>query len=312
MYQITAEHLYHLREDASHLIPGINFKSCSPFLSFSTEVNNGKGNGNSTDFCEHRLYQYGDSPHRIDWKVTARLGTPWIRHFHEENNKIVLFLLDFSIGMFFSSQSLCKSVITLQTFALLGWAAIDQGYSVGAMALTEEGNIPFRERKGEHCFHLLLKTLSDLHKEQSNKLLKNASHDPAYFGRGLHQLLRSSSTGSSLIIISDFINMDACSWVHLEAASANNAASAIRVSDPLEAGCLPKGIFPVSDGEQAGVIACYDAESHQRFTDTCKQHFKCIKSYFFERQIDLMDLTTKIPASKQLLSFYEEKTYGHL
>ena len=47
-----------------------------------------KGRGMS--FSEVRDYQYGDDVRNIDWNVTARAGTPYVKIFEEERELIVL------------------------------------------------------------------------------------------------------------------------------------------------------------------------------------------------------------------------------
>ena len=53
--------------------------------------------GKSMDFDELKEYQYGDDISSIDWKATARLGTPLIRHNKAERRHTLLFLSDAGI-----------------------------------------------------------------------------------------------------------------------------------------------------------------------------------------------------------------------
>ena len=51
--------------------------------SFAGEYRSGF-RGQGLDFDDFREYTPGDDPRFIDWKVTARTGTPYVRKFHEE------------------------------------------------------------------------------------------------------------------------------------------------------------------------------------------------------------------------------------
>ena len=40
--------------------------------------------GQGLDLADLREYQYGDDVRHIDWNVTARLQTPYVREYHED------------------------------------------------------------------------------------------------------------------------------------------------------------------------------------------------------------------------------------
>ncbi len=52
--------------------------------------------GRGMEFDEVREYQPGDDIRTIDWNVTARTGTPFIKRFCEERELTILFAVDAS------------------------------------------------------------------------------------------------------------------------------------------------------------------------------------------------------------------------
>ena len=52
--------------------------------------------GFGLDLADLREYQYGDDVRHIDWNVTARLQTPYVREYHEDRDITCWFLLDLS------------------------------------------------------------------------------------------------------------------------------------------------------------------------------------------------------------------------
>ena len=52
--------------------------------------------GYGLDLADLREYQYGDDVRHIDWNVTARLQTPYVREYHEDREITAWFLLDLS------------------------------------------------------------------------------------------------------------------------------------------------------------------------------------------------------------------------
>ena len=59
--------------------------------------------GNGVDFADLREYQYGDDVRYIDWNVTARMDTPYIREYHEDREITAWFLLDLSPSVDFGT-----------------------------------------------------------------------------------------------------------------------------------------------------------------------------------------------------------------
>ena len=70
--------------------------------------------GNGVDFADLREYEYGDDIRHIDWNVTARMDTPYIREFLEDREITAWFLLDLSPSVDFGtaeSERLKRSVL---------------------------------------------------------------------------------------------------------------------------------------------------------------------------------------------------------
>src|SRR5688500_19089729 len=60
--------------------------------------------GFGLDLADLREYQYGDDVRHIDWNVTARLQTPYVREYHEDREVTAWFLLDLSPSVDFGSD----------------------------------------------------------------------------------------------------------------------------------------------------------------------------------------------------------------
>src|SRR5687767_8823226 len=64
--------------------------------------------GFGLDLADLREYQYHDDVRHIDWNVTARLTTPYVREFHEDRDVTAWFLLDVTASMDFGSRGAPK------------------------------------------------------------------------------------------------------------------------------------------------------------------------------------------------------------
>ena len=80
-----------------------------------------KGRGMS--FSEVRDYQYGDDVRNIDWNVTARYNTPFVKVFEEERELTVMLIVDISQSAFFGSVRQFKNQILTEIAAVIAFSA---------------------------------------------------------------------------------------------------------------------------------------------------------------------------------------------
>ena len=87
--------------------------------------------GRGMEFDEVREYQPGDDIRTIDWNVTARTGTPFIKRFCEERELTILFLVDVSASGVFGSGDQSKLELMVEIAALLMFSALRNNDKVG-------------------------------------------------------------------------------------------------------------------------------------------------------------------------------------
>src|SRR5450432_4810465 len=73
--------------------------------------------GQGLDLADLREYVYHDDVRHIDWNVTARLQTPYVREYHEEREVAAWFLLDMSASVEFGSRDLRKRAVSTEFVA---------------------------------------------------------------------------------------------------------------------------------------------------------------------------------------------------
>ncbi len=89
--------------------------------------------GRGMAFSEVREYQYGDDVRNMDWNVTARLRSPYVKVFEEERELTVVLLVDVSrSGLFGTSGAVRKDVIA-EIAAVLSFSASINNDKVGAL-----------------------------------------------------------------------------------------------------------------------------------------------------------------------------------
>src|SRR6266446_10607062 len=88
--------------------------------------------GFGLDLADLREYQYHDDVRYIDWNVTARLSTPYVREYHEDREVTAWFLLDLSPSVDFGSH-VKKRFVTTEFVTVLARLLTRHGNHVGAL-----------------------------------------------------------------------------------------------------------------------------------------------------------------------------------
>ena len=94
--------------------------------------------GAGIEFEEVREYAPGDEVKSIDWKVSARLGRPFVKRYREERELIVMLLVDLSASGRFGTREYNKQEIAAETAAILAFNAIRNNDKVGAILFTDQ------------------------------------------------------------------------------------------------------------------------------------------------------------------------------
>ncbi|MEJ2153109.1 MAG: DUF58 domain-containing protein [Gemmatimonadota bacterium] len=117
--------------------------------------------GRGVEFSDVREYQPGDDVRAIDWNVTARRGTPYVKQFVEERELTVILAVDGSASTRFGTQGALKRERAAEIGAVLGLAANRNNDRAGALLFAEgiERYIPPRKGK-THVLRLVRDILS--------------------------------------------------------------------------------------------------------------------------------------------------------
>ena len=119
--------------------------------------------GQGLDFDDFREYRAGDEPRFIDWKVTARTGTPYVRTFHEEREQVLLLAVDVSGSMDYASAGIAdtKREYAAQIAAVLAYSAALNGDKVGLLIFGHKPHFYLPPAKGmKQCQRVVREILS--------------------------------------------------------------------------------------------------------------------------------------------------------
>ena len=259
--------------------------------------------GYGLDLADLREYQYGEDVRHIDWNVTARLQSPYVREYHEDREITAWFLLDLSQSVNFGSQLVRKKSISTDFVALLARVLTRRGNRVGALYYGErvDGMIPARSGRRQ--------VLNILHAMQSQP------ETPSSSGTNLGELLRAAELAmrrrSLVFVVSDFIS--APGWGEsLGRLAQRHEVIAVRLHDPLESELPDLGLVVVQDaetGEQL-YVDTNDSGFRKRFAAAAKRREADLRRAFSEAGVDAIELSTDDDLAETVLRFSDIKRRG--
>ena len=151
--------------------------------------------GQGIDFEEVREYQAGDEVRSIDWNVTAKMGTPFVKQYREERELTILLAIDVSDSGTFGSSQRSKRERLAELGALLAFSANRNGDKVGLLLFSDQVEQYLPPNKGQkHVLRVLREIL--FHPNQSKKTDLN---------EGLRFINRVMRRRAVVFLLSDFI-----------------------------------------------------------------------------------------------------------
>jgi uncharacterized protein (DUF58 family) len=116
--------------------------------------------GRGMNFEDVREYQPGDEIRAIDWNVTARLGTAFVKQFTEERELTVVLVVDVSASGNFGSVSQSKRELAAEVACLLAFSAIRNNDKVGLLLFSDRVELFIPPKKGRsHTLRIIREIL---------------------------------------------------------------------------------------------------------------------------------------------------------
>jgi uncharacterized protein (DUF58 family) len=254
--------------------------------------------GYGVDFADLREYQPGDDIRYIDWNVTARMNTPYVRQYVEERELIAWFLLDLTPSMDFGSVQTqrLKRTVLIDFVATLARLLTRHGNRVGAVFFGNriERTIPARGGRIQ-----VLRLINDLLKQPSIPRAPFTDLTPLLEG-ALHAIKKRSL----VFVISDFIS--APGWERpLSFLTRRHEVLAIRLWDPREVEMPDVGPIIMEDaetGEQL-YVDTHDARFRQRFREAARQREAAANEAFKRAGVDALSLSTDEDLVRAIVRF---------
>ena len=198
--------------------------------------------GRGMEFEEVREYQPGDDIRHIDWKVTARMGLPFVKLHREERELTVMLLVDVSSSGAFGSGTRLKNEVAAEIAALLAYTAIKSNDRVGLIIFSDRIEHFIPPKKGRSHVWRVIRDILTFRTARRKTDLKQALE---YMSKILPRRVVA-------FVISDFLDEGFDDLVRLSAK--RHDVTAVVVSDRRESELPRIGLLELEDAETGETI----------------------------------------------------------
>jgi uncharacterized protein (DUF58 family) len=254
--------------------------------------------GTGMEFEEVREYAPGDDVKSIDWKVSARLGRPFVKRYREERELIVMLLVDLSASGRFGTRENSKQEVAAETAAILAFNAIRNNDKVGAILFTDrvERYIPPQKGSGH-----VWRVIKEVFTYQPQHPGTNISDAVGFLGR----VCRKRSTA---FVISDFIVPGGGEIVDrlMRSTARKHELINVLVSDPGEFALPAGGIVTVRDLETGRLteLDAFQGKSRRAFEQRQRKAYQRVRESFKAADLDCIEISTDASAADELTKYF--------
>ena len=253
--------------------------------------------GQGMEFNEVREYQPGDEVRSIDWNVTARMGTPFVKRFVEERELTIMFLVDMSASGTFGSVERTKNDVAAELCALLAFSAIKNNDKVGLVVFTDHIEMFVPPAKGTSHVLRIIRELLSFEPKRGGTSISGA----------LDYLGRITTKRSIVFLVSDFIDQGFENQMRVVAR--RHDLIAVSLADPREDTMPNVGLLELEDAESGErvVIDTGSARVRKAYSLLGKTHAASNRDLFRSLGVDHIEVRTDEDYVRDLVRFFRSR-----
>ena len=241
--------------------------------------------GRGMAFSEVRNYQVGDDVRDLDWNVTARYASPFVKVFEEERELTMMLLIDLTESTLFGGQHESVKELMAEISATIAFSAMQNNDKIGAIFFSNQIELFIPPRSGKkHILHIIRELLAFKPKGKSTDINVPLSY--------LSKTIKKRCTA---FLISDFIQTADNPYTQtLSLAGRKHDVIALRIYEPQVAE-LPKWGLTLMEDLENKTYTWVDT-SDKKVRATYKQNYleqveQCKKSCSMSAT-DLIEIST--------------------
>jgi uncharacterized protein (DUF58 family) len=260
--------------------------------------------GRGMTFSEVREYQYGDDIRTIDWNVTARFNTPFVKIYEEERELTVMLLVDVSGSRMFGTANKLKKDLVTEIAAVLSFSAGLNNDKVGVIFFSDKVEKFIPPKKGRAHTLRIIRELIEFEPENNKTNISEAL-------RFLTNAIKKSCTA---FVLSDMIdvnedNMQPNFEDALKIAGNKHDIAAIRIYDKREEKMPNVGIIRFKDAETGKLIIVDTSLKSVRrtYSDTMEKLNENLNHTLSKCRIDKISISTDEDYVKPLIQLFKKR-----
>lgn len=259
--------------------------------------------GRGMTFSEVREYQFGDDVRNMDWNVTARMRTPYIKVFEEEREMTVVLLIDISRSGLFGTSGQNKRDMIAEIAAVLSFSAIINNDKVGALFFSDRVEKFIPPKKGRsHLLHIIREILEF-----------EPEHNGTDISEALRFLTNAIKKRCTAFLLSDLLDVDRNGAPNyedaLKIAVNRHDLSVIEVHDPRERVLPDAGLIHVKDSETMDTAWINTSSKKMRaaYAKWFADLTAAASRLFLKYKVDNVSISTDSDYVKGLMAFFQTR-----
>jgi uncharacterized protein (DUF58 family) len=259
--------------------------------------------GRGMAFSEVREYQYGDDVRNMDWNVTARLNSPYVKIFEEERELTVVLLVDVSSSGLFGTKMKTKRELMTEISAVLAFSASANNDKVGALFFTDKVEKFIPPKKGRSHLLRIIREMLEFEPQGRGTNISEA----------LRYLTNAIKKRCNAFLISDLLDLDEnrrpAYEDALKIAANRHDLSIINIYDQRERELPDIGLVMVKDFEtgQSRMVNTSDKNVRKKFVEWYGSVNTVTKQMLNRYNIDSVNISTDDDYVKGLISLFNSR-----
>ena len=259
--------------------------------------------GRGMAFSEVREYQYGDDVRNMDWNVTARMRSPYVKVFEEERELTVVLLVDVSRSGLFGTVGTSRKDMLAEIAAVLSFSAIINNDKVGALFFSDKVEKFIPPKKGRsHLLHIIREIIEF-----------EPSSDGTDISEALRYLTNAIKKKCAAFLLSDMIdvNVDGSPRYEeaLKVAVNRHDLSVIEVYDPRERSIPDVGLIHIKDSEtgKAAWVNTSDKKMRLAYEEWFRNAERTASRLFMKYNVDKVSIALDEDYVKGLMTLFKNR-----
>ena len=259
--------------------------------------------GRGVAFSEVREYQYGDDVRNMDWNVTARMRSPYVKVFEEERELTVVLLVDVSRSRLFGTVGTSRKDMIAEIAAVLSFSAIINNDKVGALFFSDKVEKFIPPKKGRsHLLHIIREIIEF-----------EPTTDGTDISEALRYLTNAIKKKCTAFLLSDMIDVHKDGSPRyeeaLKVAVNRHDLSVIEVFDPRERSIPDIGLVHIKDSEtgQAAWVNTSDRKMRLAYEEWFRNVEQTSSRLFMKYNVDKVSIAVDDDYVKGLMTLFKNR-----